>query len=49
MQADFRDISNRIKSVIAVIQKHDSVERFCGLGVKVEFGNAVFKNDHTVR
>ena len=48
MQADFRDISNRIKSVIAVIQKHDSVERFCGLGVKVEFGNAVFKNDHTV-
>lgn len=47
-QADFRDISNRIKSVIAVIQKHDSVERFCGLGVKVEFGNAVFKNDHTV-
>ena len=40
---DFRDISDRIKSVIATIQKHDSVERFCGLGAKVEFGNAVFQ------
>lgn len=45
---DFRDVSNRIKSVINIIQKHDSVERFCGLGVKVEFGNAVFKNEHAV-
>jgi pyruvate/2-oxoglutarate dehydrogenase complex dihydrolipoamide dehydrogenase (E3) component len=45
---DFRDVSNRIKSVIATIQKHDSVERFCGLGVKVEFGQAVFRNEHTV-
>ena len=45
---NFRDISDRIKSVIATIQKHDSVERFCGLGAKVEFGNAVFKNEHTV-
>ena len=45
---DFRDISDRIKSVIATIEKHDSVERFCGLGAKVEFGNAVFKNEHTV-
>lgn len=45
---DFRDVSNRIKSVIATIQKHDSVERFCGLGAKVEFGKAVFINAHTV-
>lgn len=45
---NFKDISERIKSVIAKIEKHDSVERFCGLGVKVEFGNAVFRNDHTV-
>jgi len=45
---DFRAVSNRIKSVIATIQKHDSVERFCGLGAKVEFGNAVFKNEHTI-
>ncbi len=48
LPVDFRDVSNRIKSVIATIQKHDSVERFCGLGAKIEFGNAVFKNEHTV-
>src|SRR5210317_1583007 len=29
---DFRDVAGRIRSVIATIQKHDSVERFCGLG-----------------
>ena len=45
---DFRDVSDRIKSVIATIEKHDSVERFCGLGAKVEFGNAIFRNEHTV-
>jgi pyruvate/2-oxoglutarate dehydrogenase complex dihydrolipoamide dehydrogenase (E3) component len=45
---DFRDISERIKSVIATIEKHDSVERFCSLGAKVEFGNAVFRDEHTV-
>jgi len=45
---DFSDISDRIKSVIATIEKHDSVERFCGLGAKVEFGNAVFKDEHTI-
>ena len=28
----------RIQDVIAVIQKHDSEERFCKLGAKVEFG-----------
>jgi len=45
---DFRDVSKRIKSVIDSIQRHDSVERFCGLGVRVEFGDAVFKNERTV-
>lgn len=45
---DFRNISDRIKSVIATIEKHDSVERFCGLGAKVEFGNAVFRDEHTI-
>jgi pyruvate/2-oxoglutarate dehydrogenase complex dihydrolipoamide dehydrogenase (E3) component len=34
--------------VIAVIQKHDSEERFCKLGAKVVFGTVFFKNDHTV-
>jgi pyruvate/2-oxoglutarate dehydrogenase complex dihydrolipoamide dehydrogenase (E3) component len=46
---DFSKISNRIKSVIDIIQKHDSEERFCGLGVKVEFGNASFCDEHTIR
>ena len=36
---DFRLVSERIRSVIATIQKHDSEERFCGLGAKVEFGS----------
>jgi pyruvate/2-oxoglutarate dehydrogenase complex dihydrolipoamide dehydrogenase (E3) component len=45
---DFRDVSNRITSVIDIIQKHDSVERFCSLGARVEFGNAVFRDDHAV-
>jgi pyruvate/2-oxoglutarate dehydrogenase complex dihydrolipoamide dehydrogenase (E3) component len=31
-----------------MIQKHDSEERFCRLGVKVEFGNAVFADEHSV-
>jgi len=46
---DFRDVSTRIKSVIGAIQKHDSVERFCSLGAKVAFGNAVFEDEHRVR
>lgn len=45
---DFRDVSNRIQSVIAAIQKHDSVERFCGLGAKIEFGSAAFRDEHTI-
>ena len=45
---DFSRIAKRIQDVIAVIQKHDSEERFCKLGAKVEFGNAFFKNEHTV-
>ncbi len=49
LPVDFRDISTRIKSVIAAIQNHDSVERFCGLGVRVAFGESVFTDEHTVR
>ncbi len=45
---DFKEVSNRIKSVISVIQKHDSAERFCSLGAKVESGNATFMDEHTV-
>ena len=45
---DFRRISHRIQEVINKIQKHDSEERFCGLGAKVMFGGASFHDEHTV-
>lgn len=46
---DYKQVSNRIKSVIDVIQKHDSEDRFCSLGAKVEFGNPTFADEHTVK
>jgi pyruvate/2-oxoglutarate dehydrogenase complex dihydrolipoamide dehydrogenase (E3) component len=46
---DFRNISARIKSVISTIQQHDSEERFCSLGARVEFGQPYFADTHTVR
>ncbi len=46
---DYRDVAKRIQYVIGTIQKHDSEERFCGLGVKVKFGNAEFTDEHSVR
>ena len=46
---DFKQISERIRSVIAVIQKHDSEERFCGLGAKVMFGSPEFSDEHSIR
>lgn len=46
---DYKQVSNRIKSVIDVIQKHDSEERFCSLGAKVEFGNPTFTDEHSVK
>jgi pyruvate/2-oxoglutarate dehydrogenase complex dihydrolipoamide dehydrogenase (E3) component len=45
---DFREVAKRIQSVIQVIQKHDSEERFCGLGAKVEFGIPTFKDEHSI-
>lgn len=46
---DFKQVVKRIQSVIAVIQKHDSEERFCKLGAKVIFGAPSFVDDHAVR
>jgi pyruvate/2-oxoglutarate dehydrogenase complex dihydrolipoamide dehydrogenase (E3) component len=46
---DFRDVSKRIQSVISIIQKHDSEERFCKLGAKVEFGEPRFTDTHIIR
>jgi pyruvate/2-oxoglutarate dehydrogenase complex dihydrolipoamide dehydrogenase (E3) component len=45
---DFSLVAARIKSVIDKIQVHDSVERFCKLGVKVEFGAPRFLDEHAV-
>ena len=46
---DFQQVTQRIQSVIQTIQKHDSEERFCGLGVKVESGRPIFQDDYSVR
>ncbi len=46
---DYREVAKRIRSVIDIIQEHDSEERFCKLGAKVEFGEADFTDDHAVR
>jgi pyruvate/2-oxoglutarate dehydrogenase complex dihydrolipoamide dehydrogenase (E3) component len=46
---DFKHVSERIGSVISKIQKHDSVERFCSLGARVEFGQAEFIDEHSIR
>jgi pyruvate/2-oxoglutarate dehydrogenase complex dihydrolipoamide dehydrogenase (E3) component len=45
---DFREVANRIRSVIGIIQKHDSMERFCRLGAKVEFGEPSFTDEHAI-
>jgi len=46
---DYRHVAERIKSVIDVIQVHDSEERFCKLGAKVVFGAARFLDAHTIQ
>jgi pyruvate/2-oxoglutarate dehydrogenase complex dihydrolipoamide dehydrogenase (E3) component len=46
---DFSEVAGRIRSVIETIQKHDSEERFCGLGVKVVFGLPRFTDEHSIR
>jgi pyruvate/2-oxoglutarate dehydrogenase complex dihydrolipoamide dehydrogenase (E3) component len=46
---DYQQVTKRIQSVINTIQKHDSEERFCGLGAKVEYGHAKFVDEHSIR
>jgi pyruvate/2-oxoglutarate dehydrogenase complex dihydrolipoamide dehydrogenase (E3) component len=46
---NYADIAKRIQSVIGVIEKFDSAERFCKLGAMVEFGDATFGDEHSVR
>ncbi|MBZ2172786.1 dihydrolipoyl dehydrogenase family protein [Nitratidesulfovibrio sp. SRB-5] len=45
---DFAAVARRIREVQAVIQRHDSPQRFTGLGVDVRFGPARFCDEHTV-
>ncbi len=45
---DFGRIAERIRQVIATIQKHDSEERFCGLGVQVLHGEPTFLDEHSI-
>ncbi len=45
---DFRDVAKRIRSVVGTIQKHDSKDRFCKLGVRVEIGYSFFKDEHAI-
>ncbi len=45
---DMSQVNARIQAVIDTIQVHDSEERFCGLGVKVDFGEAEFVDEHVV-
>ena len=45
---DYKDVSQRIQSVIGSIQKHDSEERFCSLGAQVLFGSPHFLDSHTI-
>ncbi len=47
-EVDFSGIAARIRTVIAAIQEHDSVERFCRLGVEVRFGAPRFVDEHQV-
>jgi len=46
---DFTKVRRRIQSVIETIEKHDSEERFCRLGAKVEFGAPSFVDEHKIR
>ncbi|MBU1181196.1 MAG: FAD-dependent oxidoreductase [Proteobacteria bacterium] len=46
---DYKAVARRIQSVIDLIQKHDSPERFCKLGARVEFGSPHLIDEHAVK
>jgi pyruvate/2-oxoglutarate dehydrogenase complex dihydrolipoamide dehydrogenase (E3) component len=46
---DFSAVKRRIQEVIGAIQKHDSEERFCRLGAKVEFGQPAFVDERSIQ
>ena len=46
---DFADVMRRVKSIIAAIAPHDSVERYTSLGVKVMRGRGEITSPHSVK
>ncbi len=47
-KVDLGAVMDRVGSVIAAIQEHDSPERFCRLGAETRFGSPRFVDDHVV-
>ncbi len=45
---DLSAVMDRVRGVIDRIQRHDSPERFCGLGAEVRFGRPAFIDSHRV-
>jgi len=45
---DLGAVMDRVRGVIDRIQRHDSPERFCGLGAEIRFGQPAFIDGHTV-
>lgn len=45
---DLGAVSDRVHAVVAAIQKHDDPDRFRGYGIDVRFGEARFRDPHTV-
>ena len=45
---EYNKITERIKSVVEAIQKHDSEERFCSLGVRTVYGSPSFLDPHSI-
>lgn len=45
---EFSDVIGRVQDIIKDIQKHDSPERFRGLGCEVVFGNPKFVSEHEI-
>ncbi len=48
-EVSLKEVMRRVRSVIAEIAPHDSVERFTGLGVQVEIGNGTIVSRHEVK
>ncbi len=45
---DFKEVMDRVRSIIGVIEHHDSVERYTGLGVNCFAGHATIESPYCV-